>query len=1087
MNKFSSLLIFATLSIGIITILGMGSSQDFVANAQLPPIEGEIIMLKDVFDSSDENVVADILIGEQVFDYHSVHIAVNKEGIDDDRAFSLSTDYFLPDGNMRLEGQISTQFQGPGSYEFVLSVVDLSPGFPKTFLDSAEFEIIDDTPSDIIPPVITLRGITNLNLEQGGYYFESGATCIDNVDGQINGNVVISGDTVDTSAPISTVFTIDYDCDDNSGNSATTVQRTVTLIPAPLRTFYVSAENSQFDNYMSGPQVIEVIVIDSSISSTDVALGEPDVTVNGKTLRMAQAVDGNWYGYFADRDMAQIADSTAITENGIGLDYGDFCESSDDIDALGIGLSDTVGFAVSNTDELRGQIGSSTGGTIFGTNCMLGFTPGSTFFEYDFTTSLDGWQYYSVGNSLNTVPNPTDNYSLSLDVSDGQSAPSAMISGDGYAINAGMEKQFIIPNDATQVILTFDGKAQGTLPSHAYIPNLRFDILDENDQNIYGEYVIGPSNPSSIPVTNWETFSIDITDHVLGQNEVSIVLGLADSWTVDYEQKAWFDNISVEIISPSVSNIDTMNVLRESRDVNPGNGNDVSIGQIGLNSADNWPFIQLYSLNPTGNVVVQYNYGGSVETTTLTFDTVENLASFELDRNSYFIDSQVYPTITDVWLNIDPTDEDSWTFGTYDTISSNYQVFDEHGVAVGDTLENTDNNLLTGFLDSLMCEDNCRLLIDPNTQGATNPVLTLQDNDDTGIVGTDANDATSFQTLGGNLNGKIPITITETNNNNGVFVMHDESDSSILKITDNAARGTSGTIDYNEEPKTILVVLPPILPLNIGDASVNEDEGTVLIPVTWNPTDPAFGGLATFTFAYATSDGTAIAGSDYTAFNIIITHSTASGIITLSFPITDDVDVESDETFTVTLTDPNLNNDVIGTSVVTIIDNDVVPVATFCNDMTIDELIASGNYNVIDNRDGHLDGSRITGTNGDDLILASDVGNDIRAKKGSDCVIGGAGNDQLRGGNGDDTIFGLDGNDRMIGGKQNDLLYGGEGNDKISGSNNNDQLFGENGDDIVNGGSGDDVLSCGDGVDKANGGKGTDTATTDCETVKNIP
>ena len=436
---------------------------------------------------------------------------------------------------------------------------------------------------------------------------------------------------------------------------------------------------------------------------------------------------------------------------------------------------------------------------------------------------------------------------------------------------------------------------------------------------------------------------------------------------------------------------------------------------------------------------------------------------------------------------IDPTDEDSWTFGTYGTISSNYQVFDEDGVAVGDTPENTDNNLLTGFLDALMCEDNCRLLINPNSQDATNSVLTLQDNADTGIVGTDANDATSFQTLGGNLNGKIPITITETSRNSGVFVMHDESDSSILKITDNAARGTSGTIDYNENPYTILVVLPPILPLNIGDASVNEDEGTVLIPVTWDPTDPAFGGLPTFTFGYATSDGTATAGSDYTAFNIIITHSTASGIITLSFPITDDVEIESDETFTVTLTDPNLNNEIIGTSVVTIIDNDVVPVATFCNDMTIDELIASGNYNVIDNRDGHLDGSKIKGTNGDDLILASDAGNDIRAKKGNDCVIGGAGNDQLRGGNGDDVMFGLDGNDRMIGGKQNDLLYGGEGNDRISGSNNNDQLFGGNGDDIVNGGSGDDTLSCGDGTDKANGGKGTDTATADCEIIKKVP
>ena len=104
-----------------------------------------------------------------------------------------------------------------------------------------------------------------------------------------------------------------------------------------------------------------------------------------------------------------------------------------------------------------------------------------------------------------------------------------------------------------------------------------------------------------------------------------------------------------------------------------------------------------------------------------------------------------------------------------------------------------------------MCEDNCRLLIDPNAQHVPNTVLTIQDNDDTEIVGTDVNDALSFETAGGNLAGTIPITLTETQSNSGIFVMHDESDSSILKITDDAARGTFGVIDYNETPMTILV------------------------------------------------------------------------------------------------------------------------------------------------------------------------------------------------------------------------------------------------------------------------------------------
>ena len=101
---------------------------------------------------------------------------------------------------------------------------------------------------------------------------------------------------------------------------------------------FVSAENSQFDNYMAGPQVIEVVVIDSDINDTNEGEGEPDVTINGKILRMVQATDGNWYGYFADRTMAQIADSTVRDDQtvnpgtaGEGLDFGVFCSNQVDL------------------------------------------------------------------------------------------------------------------------------------------------------------------------------------------------------------------------------------------------------------------------------------------------------------------------------------------------------------------------------------------------------------------------------------------------------------------------------------------------------------------------------------------------------------------------------------------------------------------------------------------------------------------------------------------------------------------------------------------------------------------------------------
>jgi len=75
---------------------------------------------------------------------------------------------------------------------------------------------------------------------------------------------------------------------------------------------YVSAENAQFDNLFGGPMVIEVIVKDPNRSMTNENAGEPTVMVDNQKLKMAQALDGNWYGYFADKtDVAILASVTA--------------------------------------------------------------------------------------------------------------------------------------------------------------------------------------------------------------------------------------------------------------------------------------------------------------------------------------------------------------------------------------------------------------------------------------------------------------------------------------------------------------------------------------------------------------------------------------------------------------------------------------------------------------------------------------------------------------------------------------------------------------------------------------------------------
>jgi uncharacterized repeat protein (TIGR01451 family) len=145
----------------------------------------------------------------------------------------------------------------------------------------------------------------------------------------------------------------------------------------------------------------------------------------------------------------------------------------------------------------------------------------------------------------------------------------------------------------------------------------------------------------------------------------------------------------------------------------------------------------------------------------------------------------------------------------------------------------------------------------------------------------------------------------------------------------------------------------------------------------------------------------------------------------------------------------------------------------FCDNKTIEELIESGTYNLIDNRGGPS--KNLKGTKNADLILAGDNGDKIEAKDGNDCVIGGAGNDKINGGKGNDQIYGQGGDDKISGGQGNDIINGGDGDDKVTGGKDNDTINGNAGKDKLHGNQGNDTISGGDGDDKIHGGHGDDT------------
>ncbi|MBB6521493.1 Calx-beta domain-containing protein, partial [Pseudoteredinibacter isoporae] len=88
--------------------------------------------------------------------------------------------------------------------------------------------------------------------------------------------------------------------------------------------------------------------------------------------------------------------------------------------------------------------------------------------------------------------------------------------------------------------------------------------------------------------------------------------------------------------------------------------------------------------------------------------------------------------------------------------------------------------------------------------------------------------------------------------------------------------------------------------LSIDDVTVDESAGTATFTVTLSPV-----AAGPVTVDYATSNGTATAGADYTSTSGTLTFAAGVGTQTITVPITDDVLDENSENFNVVLTNPN--------------------------------------------------------------------------------------------------------------------------------------------------------------------------------------
>jgi len=253
--------------------------------------------------------------------------------------------------------------------------------------------------------------------------------------------------------------------------------------------------------------------------------------------------------------------------------------------------------------------------------------------------------------------------------------------------------------------------------------------------------------------------------------------------------------------------------------------------------------------------------------------------------------------------------------------------------------------------------------------------------------------------------------------------------------------------------------------------------------VTFTVTLSAASGLPA-TVGYATVDGTATAGSDYTAASGTVNFAAGETSKTVTVAVTGDLNWEASETFSLALSAGSGASVAAGTSATVTLTNDddtLYSATTVTLPDAVNKLILTGTANI--NGTGNANANSLTGNDGAN-VLDGGLGNDT--------LDGGAGNDTLQvagamadyaferiaegayrvaGPDGDDHVRDIeyirfaDGTTRPLAGMIIEQRAGTAGDDRLVGSEVRDSLFGGDGADTLDGGGGADTLIGGRGND----------------------
>jgi Ca2+-binding RTX toxin-like protein len=321
------------------------------------------------------------------------------------------------------------------------------------------------------------------------------------------------------------------------------------------------------------------------------------------------------------------------------------------------------------------------------------------------------------------------------------------------------------------------------------------------------------------------------------------------------------------------------------------------------------------------------------------------------------------------------------------------------------------------------------------------------------------------------LSGTVSFAAGEATKTVTVAVTNDPLVEGAETFTVNLTGGTNVTIADAQGMGTITSedVPPRSAPaIAVSDVTVNEAAG----PLTFTITRSGDLSLAS-TVNFATADGTASAGSDYTAATGSVNFAAGQATATVTVQITNDTLVESPETLFLNLTAGTNATiaDAQGVGTINSDDGGTAPPAGFPTSPTIVGTDANNNMNAGASTVDYVD-----------------------AKGGDDFIAGVGSRDYIDGGTGSDTIsyhwsgayvdVDLLRSTQRNGDASGDVLVNIE---NVTGSARNDLLAGDNGANVLNGLGGQDILTGRGGSDRfvfnsaadANGDTVTDFASGD--------